>query len=238
MISSTSGNPQFPSRQASAPSPGLTRPGTLKSILAVLFLLFSLAINSYSQAPADPKPLIDQALRAVGGPDKLLKIFRIKEIFHFGAEPQPAEGKKRSERESVLEVPGWWWIGKKERAEEPAKDDAWAWTLGMLVDPKSKIEVIPSITDEGRKAYGLRVSQTVTPAMDFYFDEETHLLLRIDWRTDIYRFSDWKEHDGLNYAAHTVIYKKAGNKPWFYHDILDLTRLSELPPGLVKTPAP
>lgn len=40
-----------------------------------------------------------------GGKDKLLKIFRIGETFHFGDNPEPPDGKKRSSRISVFELP-------------------------------------------------------------------------------------------------------------------------------------
>lgn len=76
---------------------------------------------------ADPKPLITQALVAVGGKEKLLKIYRLKEIFHFGETPEPAAGKKRNTRDSILSQPDHWWINKKERGPDPAKDDARAW---------------------------------------------------------------------------------------------------------------
>src|SRR5688572_19427700 len=85
-------------------------------------LPFILVTSAFAQT-ADPKPLVDKAVNAVGGKDKLLKIFRIKEIFHFGSTPDPAEGKKRSTRESILSQPDKWWINKKERGVQPAKDD-------------------------------------------------------------------------------------------------------------------
>jgi len=183
---------------------------------------------------ADTKPLVEKTIAAIGGKDKLLKTFRIKEIYHFGDKPEPAEGKKRSTRESVLEMPGWWWINKKERAEEPAKYDVWAWTLGILVDEKSKIESIADLTDEGKTCFGLKVSGSVTPAMDFYFDQETALLKRLDWRADFYRFTDWKEHDGVKYASKTIIFKKKDSKPWFFHEVLEVERLAKLPEGIIK----
>lgn len=58
--------------------------------------------------------------RVVGGRDKLLKIFHMKELFHFGTKPEPAEGKTRSTRDSIFSQPDQWWIGKKERGVEPA----------------------------------------------------------------------------------------------------------------------
>lgn len=198
-------------------------------VLAVAFL------TTVAQAQtADPKPLVEKALAAVGGKDKLLKIFRFKEIFHSGAKPQPPKGKKRSTRESVFSQPDQWWLGKKERGDEPAKDDVRAWSLDFLVDPKSTFEIIPDLIDEGKTCAGLRVSGSVTPAMDFYFDKQTTLLHRLDWRRDFYRFSDWKEHEGLKYASRTIIFKKKDGKPWFFHEITALERLAQLPEGLVK----
>jgi len=198
------------------------------------FLLPLLLATSAFTQTVEPQPLVEKALAAVGGKDKLLKTFRIKEIFHFGSTPEPAEGKKRSTRESILSQPDKWWINKKERGAEPAKDDVRAWSLDLLVDPKSKIEVIPDLTDEGKNCFVLQISGSVDPAMKFYFDKETSLLLRLDWRGDFYRFSEWKEHDGLRYAAKTIIFKVKDSKPWFFHEVTDLERLAQLPVGLAK----
>ncbi len=204
----------------------------------LLCLLAVVSISTCAEAQTvDPKPLVEKALAAIGGQDKLLKIFRIKEIFHFGSTPEPAAGKKRSTRESILSQPDKWWINKKERGVEPAKDDVRAWSLDLLVDEKSKFEVIPDLTDEGKTLLGLRVSGSVTPAMDFYFDKETSLLHRLDWRGDFYRFSEWKEHDGLKYASKTIIFKVNGSKPWFFHEVTEIERLAQLPEGLVKPQA-
>ena len=95
---------------------------------------------AYAQS-ADPKPLVEKVVLAVGGKDKLLKIYRLKEVFHFGETPEPAAGKKRSLRDSILSQPDMWWINKKERGPDPAKDDARAWSLDLLVDDKSRFDV-------------------------------------------------------------------------------------------------
>lgn len=201
----------------------------------LLCLLAAFSITALAQEPtADPNPLVEKALAAVGGKGKLLKNFRIKEIFHFGSTPEPAEGKKRSTRESILSQPDKWWINKKERGSEPAKDDVRAWSLDLLADPKSKIEVIPDLADEGKTCFGLQISASVDPAMKLYFDKETNLLHRLDWRGDFYRFSDWKEHDGLKYASRTIIFKVKDGKPWFFHEVTELERLAQLPEGLGK----
>jgi hypothetical protein len=201
----------------------------------LLCLLAAVSFTTLAHAQtADPKPLVEKALAAVGGQDKLLKIFRFEEIFHFGDKPEPPEGKKRSTRESVYSQPDKWWLGKKERGEEPAKDDVRAWSLDLLVDDKSTFETIPDLIDEGKTCAGLRVSGSVAPVMDFYFDKETSLLHRLDWRGDFYRFSDWKEHDGLKYASRTIIFKKKDGKPWFFHEVTALERLAQLPDGLAN----
>lgn len=182
-------------------------------------------------APATPPALVEKALTAVGGKDKLLKIFRIGETFHFGDKPEPPEGKKRSSRINCQTSGG---SAKKERGEEPAKDDVRAWPLDLLVDPKSQFEAIAEIADEGKVCEGLQVSGSVTPPMKFSVDKETHLLHRLNWRGDFYRFSDWKEHDGLRYAAKTIIFKLKDGKPWFFRDITSVERLAKRQEGLVK----
>ena len=203
-------------------------------LLPCLLLALALRPLPARAQTADPQPQVEKIVAAVGGADQLLKLFQVEELYHFGAEPEPPAGKKRSTRTSIIEPPKYWWIGTKERADEPAKYDVWAWTLGALTDPASKIEVLPDLTDEDQAAFGLRVSGSITPAMDLYFHKETHLLLRLDWRSDFYRFSEWRTLDGLKYSARTVIFKKATGKPWFFHDITKLERLPELPANLQR----
>lgn len=206
----------------------------MRAVSLLLLLVVFLPGAAVPAGTGDAKPLVERALAAVGGKDKLLKIFRMKELFHFGSTPEPAEGKKPSTRDSVISQPDQWWIGKKERGAEPAKDDVRAWSLDLLVDAKSTFELLPDLSDEEKTCLGLRVGGSVDPAMDFYFDKETGLLHRLDWRGDFYRFSDWREHDGLRYAAKTIIFKKKDNQPWFYHEITVLERLAELPEGLAR----
>jgi hypothetical protein len=184
-------------------------------------------------AEPEPKTVVEKAIKAVGGEEKLLKLFRIKERLNVSADPE----KKGNERVSVLEPPKYWWVGKRERVsaeKEPATFLVWSWTLGILTDPKTKMESIPEITDGEQKLIGLKLSETVTPALEIYFDSKTFLLARIDWRTDIHRFSDWKEHDGVKYPAQCKGYKKANGKFWYGTEILSIERLKELPEGLSR----
>lgn len=179
----------------------------------------------------DAKALVDQAVAAAGGEEHLLKLFRIKERLNVSSDPE----KKGAERVSVLQPPEHWWVGKRDRVKEdkePATFLVWAWTLGALTDPKSKIEPIAEITEADKPAFGLRVSGSIDPPLDLYFDKADHRLVRIDWRSDIHRFSDWKEHDGAKYPAKCVGYKKATGKAWYFTEILELERMKELPAEL------
>lgn len=182
---------------------------------------------------AGAKALIDKAIQARGGRDKLLTLFRIKERLNVSSDPKA----KGYERVSVLEPPKYWWVGKRERVseeKEPATFLVWAWTLGALIDPKSKIETLPEIVESDKPAVGLRVSETIKPPMDLYFDQADGRLVRIDWRNDIHRFRDWKEQDGASYPVRCVGYRKASGKAWYFSEILELQRLKDLPKELKR----
>ncbi len=200
----------------------------------VLALGFTVLLaSSANSADPDPQEVVAQVVQAVGGEDKLLKLFRTRETVNVSTDPN----KQVAARVSVAEPPNHWWLGKRDRVKadkEPATFLVWAWTLGALTDPNSKLDVISEITEADKPAIGLRVSGTIDPPMDLYFDKAEMLLVRIDWRTDIHRFSDWKEHDGVKYPAKCVGYKKNTGKPWYFSEILELERLKELPQGLER----
>ncbi len=136
-----------------------------------------LVASSATTAEPDPKELVKQVVKAAGGEDKLLRLFRTRETVNVSSDPE----KKVPARVSVAEPPKYWWLGNADRGGEPAKFLVWAWTLGALTDPKSKVEVIPEIKEADKPAFGLRVSGTIDPPMDLYFDKGNSLLVRIDW---------------------------------------------------------
>jgi hypothetical protein len=199
--------------------------------------LFAFALNclvvSLASAQEDPQALVKKVITAGGGEEKLLKLFRIKEQLNVSSD----ETKKGFERVSVLEPPTYWWVGKKERVKEekePATFLVWAWTLRALSDPNTKLEALDGVMENDALTRGLRLSGSITPAMDLHFTAETLRLARIDWRSDIHRLSDWREHDGTHYPAKCVGYKKATGKPWYFSEIKELERLTELPAGLER----
>lgn len=181
-------------------------------------------------AAQDPAAVVKAAIAAVGGKDKLPTLFSMKETLILG----PDGKKKGSPRSSVLEPPKYWWLGGKDRAGEPAKLLVWVWTLGAFADSKSKLATIPEITDGGATLVGLELTGTVDPAMKVYFDKQTNLLARIDWKGSIHRFSEWKEADGFKYPSRTVGSYAAGDKPWYQTDITEIVKLKDLPAGLTR----
>ncbi len=204
----------------------------MRTVLTLIaFLVVSIA--SHAQAEAVPKSVVQETVAAVGGEEKLLKLFRMKEVLSVSSDPE----KKGSPRTSVLEPPAHWWLGKKDRVtqeKEPATFLVWGWTLGALVDPKSTLETLPDAKVGDRPVYGISISGTITPAMKCYFDRETKRLASIEWRSDRHEFSDWRQVDGTWYPAKCVGYKLADNKRWYGTEIVEIERLTELPEGLSR----
>ena len=184
-----------------------------------------------SASPASPEmKLVSKVIAAAGGDDKLLTLFRMEERYNAGK----AAVTPGTPRVSVVEPPKSWWIGTKERGTEPAKITAWAWTLGVLKDPRTKLELLPDMTDNEKSLAGLRITESVDPALDMYFDKENYELVRVDWRNDIYRFSDWKDFDGTKYPSKCAMFRRNSGEPWFFHEIVTIERLQELPEGLQR----
>lgn len=206
----------------------------LPILSGVAFCLALLTFKETSIAddvsPSPEKELVSKVIKAAGGDEKLLKLFRMDERYNSGKE-RVSPG---TSRVSVVEPPKSWWIGINERGQEPAKITTWAWTLGVLKDEKSKVALIPDVTDSEKELVGLQVTGSVDPAIDMYFDKTTHELVRVDWRNDIYRFSDWKEYDGTKYPSKCAMFRRNSGEPWFFHEIVTIERLKELPDGLER----
>lgn len=198
-------------------------------------LLRTTLLMAFVAAPlsaAEPRALVAEVIQAAGGEDRLPTLFRIKEKLILGAD----SSKPGSMRTSVLEPPGHWWVGMRDRVvteKEPAVFLVWAWSLGALRDPATQLEALPESKDADRPLDGLKLSGTIAPAMSLFFDRETRRLVRIDWRKDSHHFSEWKEADGFHYPSRTVGRKPDGRQ-WYQSDILELEVLRELPAGLKR----
>jgi hypothetical protein len=181
-----------------------------------------------AQSGGDPAALVESAVKAAGGREKLLSTFRFKERIALGSDLEA----KGSERTSILQFPGYWFLGKKNRVAdetEPAVKLAWVWTLRALLDVDAKLEALP----EKDGLLGLRIRGTIEPPMEVWFDAKEKLLSAIVWRKDRHVFSEWKELDGLRYASR-VVGHKADGKVWYHTRILELSRLDDLPADLKR----
>jgi hypothetical protein len=206
----------------------------MKPLLPIAAALSLLAlVAAAGLAEPDARVLVDKAVKAAGGADTLPGYFTFKDRVLIG-ETDTGFGAKR---ESVLDAPRSWWLkkpgGYSQREKEPATFLVWAWTLRALTDASSTIAAIPAVKDGDAELWGLRVSGSITPPMELYFAKTNDLLARIDWRSDIHRFSNWKTTaSGFTYPARVVGHKKATGKIWYFDDVLEVTPLKELPERL------
>ena len=192
--------------------------------------LFLVAAQAFAAGPSDdPAKYAAEIVRRHGGADRLLKTFSLAETYSTNG------GKKNSERVSKLQPPDLWYLGQTERVSESGKgsvcQDVWMWTLGPLVDPKTKLAAAPDAVVAGRNAHALKVSGTIEPAIVAYFDAETYGLVRIDWKGQQFLFSEPKVFDGATVPTHCVLYGKDG-KERIRTDIRAITRLAALSPVL------
>ena len=179
-----------------------------------------------SLTPAqEPQPMVDQAVTAAGGQEQLLRAFRVTELFNSGETALPENSPKRTPRTSPVQLPDRWVVNGTERGAEPARAVVRARTLDLLLDSKSQLEILREVADEDVTCDVLRVSGSVRPAMKLYFDRQTHLLKRVDWREDFFRFSGWETQDWLNFPARCVLFRTRTGKACFHHEITELERL-------------
>ena len=215
-------------------------PNRMMFIVLGLLTLLATARQLIADEP-DTKRTVEQVVKAAGGEDQLLKLFRFRERVLITATPAaPVKADEKENRTSVVQVSGDWWIGKNKRDKDKVRVLCWAWSLRVLLDPKSKVEVIAETNVAGKPAFGLRVSESIKEPIDLLFDKETQRLVAIDYTDTRHVFSEWKKTaEGHHYPSHVVGFRftnrAAGmlsDKQWYQTDILELTPLTELPAEL------
>jgi len=216
--------------------------------IAVLVLFAALGVSGQGRlgaappaADPDPQDLVKQVVKAAGGEDKLLTLFQFRERVLITATPAaPVAKDEKGNRTSVVRVGGDWWIDTAKRDKDKVRVLCWAWSLRILLDPKSKVQTVPEVRVADRPAFGLRVTGTVKDPIDLYFDTETKRLAAIDYTDTRHVFSDWrKTAEGHQYPAHVTGFRFKNratgaleDKQWYQTDILELTPLKELPAKL------
>lgn len=185
---------------------------------------------------------VQQVVKASGGEERLLKLFRFSERVLITSTVTPLKPEDKSNRTSTVEVGNRWWVGTAPRDKDKVRVLCWAWSLRILLDPKAKIANLDEIRVGDRPAFGLRVTEAVKEPIDLYFDKETQRLVAIDYTDTRHVFSEWKKTDaGHSYPSHVTGFRFAdkaaktlAEKQWYQTDILELTPLTEVPAELAK----
>jgi hypothetical protein len=192
--------------------------------LAALALVLTSGLHGAQELSA-----ADHARRIVashGGAEKLLRVFTFSETFRLGGR------EKGTDRTSTLSPPNLWYVGKTERVAEENKGAAchevWMWTLAPLVHPQTKLASLPAMSVEGKAAHGLKVSGSIEPAMNVFFDAATDDLLKIEWRGEQFFFSEPLAVDGTRVPSKCILLGKSG-KERMRTELRDIVRLNSLP---------
>jgi hypothetical protein len=193
---------------------------------AMLALMLLVLVPAQDDEKA--KAIVDKAVAAHGGADKLLRTFCWKEKYYFG------DSKDGTVRNAQLRPPEVWWNGGKDiAAGNTDRTDktylVWAWTLAPLLEKDSKLALLPDLDVDGRTAAGLKLTREGRRDLSLYFDKESGRLARIDWRTFHITFDDWKEHDGVRYPAKAVVRTNKDKSIHLWTEFLELERLKEVP---------
>jgi squalene-hopene/tetraprenyl-beta-curcumene cyclase len=182
-------------------------------------------------AITNPKQLAAKIVSSHGGADKLLRTFKFTELYLLAGKD------KGTERTSTLQPPNLWYVGKTERVSEQNKGgvchDVWMWTLTPLVDPKTKLESLPDANIEGKAAHALKVSGSIEPPMNVFFDATTDDLLKIECKGEQFFFSAPMEVDGTRVPSKCVLIGKTG-KERMRTELKKTKRLPTLPADLPK----
>ena len=189
-------------------------------------LIFVAALLHASLLGQDATALAQKIIASHGGPSALLRTFTFTEVFRLAGK------EKGTERTSTLQPPHLWYVGKTERVSEENKGgvchDVWMWTLAPLVDPATRLEALPDTSIEGKPARGLKVSGSLKPAMNVFFDAATDDLLKIEWKGEQFLFSAPMPVDGTRVPSQCVLIGKNG-KERMRTELKKIERLSALP---------
>jgi hypothetical protein len=202
---------------------------SIRPLVTGLFIL--LTTCAALAADSDAGTLAGKIVASHGGADKLLRTFTFTEVYLLAGKD------KGTERTSVIQPPNLWYVGKRERVSGENKGgvchDVWMWTLAPLVDTKTKLESLPDATIEGKAAHALKVSGSIEPPMNVFFDAVTDDLVKIEWKGELFLFSTPVAVDGTRVPSKCVLIGKTG-KERMRTELKKIERLSALPAELPK----
>jgi hypothetical protein len=163
---------------------------------------------AWSGEDADPRAIVAQAIKAMGGEKNLAKhkavTWSAKGTYYGMGDGLPYTGKYavrvpnhfRMEIEGVFIIvfagdKGWIHAGgdTKEMTDEQfgvQKNDVRAEGITSILPLKDKaftLTSLPEIKVDDRPALGIKVTRKEYPEVKLYFDKKTHLLVKSEWRT-------------------------------------------------------
>ena len=201
----------------------------IPSLATGFFVILTTCVALAADSNADT--LAKKIIASHGGADKLLRTFTFTEVYLLAGKD------KGTERTSTLQPPNLWYVGKAERVSEQNKGgvchDVWMWTLAPLIDPKTKLEPLPDASIEGKAAHGLKVSGSIEPPMNAFFDGATDDLLKVEWKGEQFFFSAPIEVDGTRVPSKCMLIGKTG-KERMRTELKKIERLAALPADLPK----
>jgi outer membrane lipoprotein-sorting protein len=175
--------------------------------IAVGLTLMTL-LSARADDAADARTLIEKAIKASGGKDKLAKFkaqtFSEKGTYYGAGQGQPYTGKYavqfpdkfRMEIKDVFTIvfagdKGWIkFMGetkdmtKEQLANQKESTEAqYATTLLPLEDKAYTLTMLPEIKVDGKPALGVKAAKKGMPDVSLYFDKATSLLVKYSFRT-------------------------------------------------------
>ena len=181
-------------------------------------------------ADSSPQAYAQDIIAAHGGVELLLHKVYFTETSLTEGQSGPGE-----QRTLILASQSLWFVGSVGQVPQFAKGevpaDRWMWTLKPLVHPATHLDFLPDLAIDGRLAHGLKVSGSIEPAMQAYFDSATKDLVRIDWKGDRILFSNPVEVSGTRVPAQSLLYR-GNEKHGVRTELSEVRRLEELPPAL------
>jgi hypothetical protein len=201
---------------------------SIRTLTTCLFIWLT-ACAAALAAETEAETLVAKIVASHGGAEKLLRTFKFTEVYLLAGKD------KGTERTSILQPPNLWYVGKTERVSQQNKGgvchDVWMWTLAPLIDSKTKLESLPDMNVEGKAAHALKVSGSIEPPMNVFFDAASDDLLKIEWKGEQFLFSDPIAVDGTRLPSKCVLIGKTG-KERMRTELKKIERLQTLPADL------
>jgi hypothetical protein len=201
---------------------------SFRTLTTCLFIWLTACATALA-AETEAETLVAKIVASHGGAEKLLRTFKFTEVYLLAGKD------KGTQRTSILQPPNLWYVGKTERVSQQNKGgvchDVWMWTLAPLIDSKTKLESLPDASVEGKAAHALKVSGSIEPPMNVFFDAASDDLLKIEWKGEQFLFSDPIAVDGTRLPSKCVLIGKTG-KERMRTELKKIERLQTLPADL------